>query len=337
MDGPLLLGIEIGGTKLQLGLGLGDGRLLALQRRGVEPRQGGEGVRRQIIEVYETLQRSDAVAAHGPIAAAGIGFGGPVDRASGRVHGSHHVEGWERFPLADWVQRELGIPRAILRNDSDTAALGEVRFGAGQGISPLLYVNSGSGVGGGLVLDGRIYPGNDLGAIEIGHLVIEEDRTLESIASGWAIGREGAELVRRSAGRDGPRPILVSLAGGDPGRVTAQLVAQAALEGDPAASAILDRATRAMGQALAHAVTLLAPRRVVLGGGVSLLPDHLWREPIARVLDQRVFKPFRGTYDVVTARLGEAVVVHGALALAREPGAETGEANPGSQMRAGTT
>jgi glucokinase len=109
---------------------------------------------------------------------------------------------------------------------------------------------------------------------------------------------------------------LIGLAGGEIDAIDARAVAEAASRGDRLGSGILGDATRAMAEALAHAVTLLAPRRIILGGGVSLVGEEPWFGPIRRQLDERVFAPFRGTFDVVPASLGEAVVIHGALALA---------------------
>jgi glucokinase len=320
---PRFLGLEIGGTKLQLGLGRGDGTIDAIERRHVSPERGAEGIRAQIVEMFEALRcrfelRDDL--GH----AIGIGFGGPVDAARGVVTVSHQIDGWAGFPLVDWVRDALKIDRAVLQNDADTAALGEARFGAGMGRSPVLYVNSGSGIGGGLVIDGRIYPGSGHGAVEIGHLRIdlpgETHRSgspiLEEIASGWAIDRAG----KRAAESDLE---LLKLAGGDLASVDARIVALDALrDADGAGAGILRRANLGMGIALAHAVTLLAPRRVVLGGGVSLMDNSLWLDPIRRIVDERVFPPFRGRFDIVTASLGESVVLHGALALAADADAE---------------
>src|SRR5262249_16475433 len=139
------------------------------------------------------------------IEAVGIGFGGPVDSVRGVVTKSFQVSDWEGFPLADWVRRTTGIDRVALHNDADTAALGEAHFGAGAGLAAILYVNSGSGGGGGLVIDGKIYRGSGAGALEIGHLRIEEGdssgyeaprpKTLEALASGWAIAHAGREVA----------------------------------------------------------------------------------------------------------------------------------------------
>jgi glucokinase len=308
-----LLGIEIGGTKLQLGLGAGDGIITRLIRRPVDPSKEAEGIRAQIVEAFRSL---DA-----PISAVGIGFGGPVDVDRGVVTKSHQVEGWDGFALADWARSELGIPLVTVSNDADSAALGEALFGAGRGMSPILYVNSGSGIGGGLVIDEKIYRGSGVGSIEIGHIIVEhyEPRTLEQIASGWSIAEAGRAWARRETEDGWESGGLLRIAGGDPNQVTTATVVRAIREQpDGVAVNVLNRATTAMGRALAHAVTLLAPRRVILGGGVSLIDDDLWLDPIRLALDECVFPPFRGTFDVVTAELGEDVVVHGALALARQ-------------------
>ncbi len=312
--GPRFLGIEIGGTKLQLGLGPGDGRLVELVRRTIVPADGATGILAQIAGAARSL-------AGGGVDAVGIGFGGPVDARRGIVARSHQVAGWDGFGLADWVRETLGCPLVSIHNDADTAALAEARFGAGIGLSPVLYLTIGSGIGGGLIVDGRIYRGAGSGAVEIGHLIVDgpdssERRTLEGVASGWSIGASGREAAGRGTGGLGD---LRALAGGDVAGVTALTVAESARrDPDGPGARVLRRATSAMGAALAHAVTLLAPRRIILGGGVSLIEEDLWLDPIRKALDERVFPPFRGTFDLVTAALGEEVVVHGAIALARD-------------------
>jgi glucokinase len=324
MADPLFLGIEIGGTKLQLGLGRGDGRLLAFRRLEVEPAAGSARIREQIAGAVGPLL-SELGEKRRSLAAVGVGFGGPVDARRGVVTESYQVGGWSGFPLTDWLRGDLGVAVVAVQNDADTAGLGEARFGAGVGLSPVLYVTIGSGIGGGLILDGSIYRGAGAGAVEIGHLWIVDDeegepraRELEAMASGWAIGVEARHAVDRQVAEGAGLGPLGRLVGGDSLRMTAALAAEAARLGDPDACQVFRRAARAMARALAHAVTLLAPRRVVLGGGVSLAPAELWIDPIREGLNSLVFRPFRGTFDVVPAALGEEVVVHGALALARD-------------------
>lgn len=307
MARPLLLGIEIGGTKLQLGVGHGDGEPVALRRQAIRPERGGEGIREQIHEEARALLWSRNLDLPN-LAAVGVGFGGPVDAGRGVVTTSHQVEGWDGFPLADWLRKDLGVEQVAVQNDADTAGLGEARAGAGKGLSPVLYVTIGSGIGGGLIIDGKIYRGAGAGAAEVGHLRVG-GKALELTSSGWSIGRSA---------REEPGKMMLDLVDGDRDSLTAEVVGVAAGLGDERAIAILDGATSAMAEALSHVVALVAPRRIILGGGVSLLGEDLWLGPIRRKLEAIAFKPFRGTYDVVPAKLGESVVIVGALALARD-------------------
>ncbi|MDR3638097.1 MAG: ROK family protein [Isosphaeraceae bacterium] len=324
MAEPLLLGVEIGGTKLQLGLGHGDGRIVALERLAVAPAEGARGILEQMAQAIGTLLARTS-AGRGEIRAVGVGFGGPVDSARGVVTKSHQIEGWEDFSLVNWFEEHTGAPAVSLHNDADTAGLAEARFGAGVGRSPVLYVTIGSGIGGGLIIDGKIYRGAGAGALEIGHLwVVDRSNCdldvirLEDLASGWAIDRAARSYAQRMLS-DGPSdwPPL-ALAGGDPWRIDARHLAEAARDGDRESNYLLAKAAGAVANALNQAVTLLAPRRIILGGGVSLIGEDLWLGPIRQQLDAQVFPPFRGTFDLVPAALGETVVVQGALALARD-------------------
>jgi glucokinase len=311
------LGIEIGGTKLQLGVGPGDGTLAGLWRGSVEPSAGADGIRRQITAaVPELLARSGVERSQ--LKGVGIGFGGPVDDATRTVIKSHQIAGWDGFPLADWIGDIIGLP-AALGNDADVAGLAEALFGAGKGLSPIFYITIGSGIGGGLIINGDIYRGCGRGAAEFGHLRVIHTlpngknalRTLEGWASGWAIARnaEGALLFGSA-----PDAILNEAADGP---ITAEVVGRAAADGDVAASEVLALSRDALAEGICHVIALLCPRCIVIGGGVSLMGEKLLFEPLRKLVAERVFAPFAGCYDIVPAALGEEVVVHGALALAR--------------------
>jgi len=300
----MFLGIEIGGTKLQLGLGLGDGRLVEAVRLSADAAGGADAIRKQILDAMPSLLRQAGIAA-GCLWAVGIGFGGPVDDATGRVITSHQVEGWGDFPLADWARKHLGAS-ATVGNDADLAGLAEAVHGAGRGFSPLFYVTVGSGIGGCLILDGRIHRGCGRGAGEIGHLWAETDadvfdpatapdrwRIVEHCSSGWAIARAG-----RAA--------------------TAQEVVNRARAGDAEAARVLSRARRRLAVALSHVIALVCPRRIVIGGGVSLIGDDLFFRPLREEVRRICFKPFAECWDIVPAALGESVVLHGAIELARQ-------------------
>lgn len=322
-DGEWLLGIEIGGTKLQLGLTRRAGTIEILKRSTIDPSRGAEGIREGIRRAF-ALAIAELGLAPGEVRAAGVGFGGPVDAESGRTETSFQVEGWTDFPLGDWVRESLDVPCVSVHNDADVAGLAESRLGAGVGKSPLLYLTIGSGIGGALIVDGRIYRGAGRGAVEIGHLRVpspdptspEDFPELETVASGWGIGR----LARRAAEgcRDRGESWTVLDEAGRLEWITAVQIARAAGLGDPRSLEVLDRARRALAFALAQAVALIAPARIILGGGVSLIGEELWFQPIRELVDAQVFRPFQGSFDIVPAALGEEVVVHGALELARD-------------------
>jgi glucokinase len=319
----MYLGIEIGGTKLQLGVGPGDGTLAGLWRGSVDVAAGADGIRRQILAaVPELLQKAniDRVQLRG----VGIGFGGPVDDATRTVIKSHQIGGWDNFPLADWIAEMVGLP-AALGNDADCAGLAEALFGAGKGLSPIFYITIGSGIGGGLIIDGEIYRGSGRGAAEIGHLrmMVQDDSgerayhptILEHVSSGWGI----EQRFRRQASRN-PQTLyaLLQLVEGNPDRINAQIVAQAAALGDQAVSGMLVISWRCLAEAISQVIALVAPRRIVIGGGVSFMGEKLLFEPLRKMVAEAVFKPFADCYDIVPAALGEEVVIHGALALARK-------------------
>ena len=312
----MYLGIEIGGTKLQLGLGEGAGVLKGLWRGTVDVTAGADGIRQQITAaVPELLVRAGVDRAQ--VRGVGIGFGGPVDDRTHTVIKSHQIEDWDNFPLADWLSDLLGLP-AVLGNDADVAGLAEALFGAGKGLSPIFYITIGSGIGGGLVIDGEIYRGCGRGAAEIGHLRVQHPEredldlvTIESLGSGW-----GIEDQARYALRIGAETRIADLTGA--GSVTVPLVAQAARGGDRVASTILEDARWALAQGVNHVIALLCPRRIIIGGGVAQLSEDLLFAPLRKLVAEQVFKPFADCYDIVPAALGEEVVVHGALALARQ-------------------
>ncbi len=310
----MYLGIEIGGTKLQLGIGADDGKLRGLWRGSVDVAAGPEGIRRQIVAAVPDLLASAGIE-RGELRGAGIGFGGPVDDATHTVIKSHQIEGWDDFPLADWIAEVVGLP-AVLGNDADVAGLAEALHGVGKGLSPIFYITIGSGIGGGFIINGEICRGCGRGAAEIGHLSVgPPGYILEDLASGWAIERFTKGRLENHKDRDSA---VFRIIHGDIGAITSEHVAAAAAQGDHFALSMLDQAWGWLAVGICHVITLLCPRRIVIGGGVSLMGEELLFQPLRRLVAERVFKPFAGLTDIVPAALGEEVVVHGAIALARQ-------------------
>ncbi|HVE40921.1 MAG TPA: ROK family protein [Planctomycetota bacterium] len=294
----LAVGIEIGGTKLQAGVGLRDGKLAALVRRTVDPSKGGAGIREQIPSLIEEAI-SKAGCSPKDLVGLGVGFGGPVDSKRGRILVSHQIEGWADFPLRDWLQKKVEVP-VVLQNDAKTAALAEATLGTGKGLQRIFYITVGSGVGGGLVIDGVPDVGQGLGAGEIGHTWVSDPDSgkpekLEHVASGWSIGKRGS----RRFGRE--------LSGAD--------VAALAGKGDAVARKTIEESAEALAIGIGNVLALLHPERFIVGGGVSLMGD-LWWGPLRRALAEKyAFAPFAQSYEVVPSALGEEVVVIGAVLL----------------------
>ncbi|MFN0019281.1 MAG: ROK family protein [Pirellulaceae bacterium] len=196
----MFLGIEIGGTKLQLGVGKGDGaEFAAFARHDIDIARGAPGILEQI------EKSATALAQKHKIERVGIGFGGPVDAARGKVTKSHQVEGWDNFPLAAWCKETLGVP-TVLGNDCDVASLAEARFGAGKGAESVFYITVGTGVGGGLVIGGKLHGAGRPAVAEIGHLRpgLHEDRpelTVESLCAGPAIAGAAAARITGQVSR----------------------------------------------------------------------------------------------------------------------------------------
>ena len=342
----MFLGIEIGGTKLQLGVGDGTSSdLAALVRLDVDPRRKATGILEQIEAAVAGLAQKHR------IERIGIGFGGPVDSAAGAVTKSHQVAGWERFPLADWCRDSLGLP-AVLGNDCDAASLAEARLGAGRGAASVFYVTVGTGIGGGLVLDDKLHGSGRPAASEIGHLRpgLNADRpemTVESLASGPAIAAAAIarmtgqvsrplDTIRGPLAHPNPEQVrqrladvkdaeqefiadLIQRSGKDAERLTAKQVAEAAGDGNQIARQVLDHACQALGWGIAQVITLIAPEVIVVGGGVSLIGEQFFFMPLRAEVARYVFPPLARSYKIVPAGLGELAVVHGAIALAAGP------------------
>lgn len=302
-DTSTLIGIEFGGTKLQIAVGDRSGQIHELCPIPADRAGGGEAIRRQIAEALPPL-----IERHRPNAI-GVGFGGPIDWKTGVVCCSHQVVGWHDFPLGAWLHEFTGLPVAV-DNDANAAALGEALFGAGRGYDPVFWINMGSGVGGGLVNGGVLYHGARPGEAEVGHIRLDKSGVLvEDRCSGWALDRRVCEAIQAM-----PTGTLARLVGDQVGG-EARHLASALAEGDPVASAILSELADNVGFALSHVVQLFHPELIVVGGGVSLLGEPL-RAAIAEALPRYVMDSFQPGPKVVLPGLGQNSVPVGALALA---------------------
>ena len=307
MSGRCYVGIEIGGTKLQIVAGDDDLRISHRFRTTIKKEDGATGILKQMETLLDDLTRSIEPTA------IGVGFGGPVDRLSGRILTSHQVNGWSGFELAAKLKQHYGVP-VVLDNDANAAALAEALFGAGKNKERVFYITLGSGIGGGMVVDQKLYYGALPGEVEVGHLRLDrEGTTLEACCSGWAIDKKIREAIQRQ-----PSGKLYELAwGGEGAGGEARHLSQALAHGDETAKNILQETAASLGFALSHVVHLFHPDIMVVGGGLSLIGPAL-TDAITAELDQHLLKAFLPGPPVVVAQCGEDVVPLGAMALARE-------------------
>jgi glucokinase len=298
------VGIEIGGTKLQLVLGDARAKILERRRLVVDAGSGAAGIRTQIQAALPGL------VAAGNVAAVGVGFGGPVDWKTGKICRSHQVEGWSDFDMGGWLRGIAGVP-VFVENDANTATLGEAKHGAGVGHDPVFYITLGSGVGGGLVSEGRVYHGAVPGEAEIGHVRLDRAGAIvESRCSGWAVDAR-IRALRSSE----PTSLLSRMAEGR-SKGEAQCLLPALEQRDPAAIRLLKEIGEELAFALSHVTHLFHPQVIILGGGLSGIGEPL-RASVETALRGFIMEAFAPGPAVVLAGLREDAVPVGALELAR--------------------
>jgi glucokinase len=278
------LAIDIGGTKFSMAA-FQDDRMTRRESRSTDREGGRDWMLDQIVSIARGWQRGAR------LARCGIGFGGPVQFLEQRITLSTHVGGWGDFALSAWLEQQLGLP-AVMDNDANVGALGEALFGAGRGASPLFYMTISTGIGGGLVVDGRIYRGADSYAGEIGHLTVRPD---------------GPECLC------GARGCLERMCGGiwmepDHGRSARELLQ------DPQ---FVRRYVIDLALGLKACIMLLNPARIVIGGGISKAGPALF-SPLSEELRRQITAWSRARIDLVPAALGDDSVLYGALALAKQ-------------------
>ena len=318
MSGPPVVAIDLGGTKIRSIVVDADGRILGEDRRETDAEQGqARVVARMLASAHEAIAQSGV--AFAALLGVGVSAPGPVDFERGILYQPPNLPGWDAVPLATILRDRLGLP-AFLENDANAAALGESRYGAGQGARHMLYLTISTGIGGGLVLDGRLYRGADGSAGELGHMTVDENGPphscgqrgcLEVMASGTAIARMAREAVQ--AGRS---EVLAKLATSVE-ELSAVEVDKAADAGDPAALAILARASHYLGVGFANYLNIFNPEVIVIGGGVSRIGRQLL-DPAIALAKQRAFRLPARTVEFRKAALEGRAEVLGVAALARE-------------------
>lgn len=302
-----LVGVDIGGTKIAFGIGTPDGKLAAVERFSTRHYASGIDALSAVAERVHAMRRDLGIAPR-ELVAAGVGSPGPL--LGSRLGRSANLPGWEGTDLRAGLQA-LNCP-VFVQNDATAAAIGEWRFGAGQGCRDMVYVTVSTGIGSGLILEGRPYAGVDGNAGELGHLVMKPDGPrchcgrsgcLEQLASGTAIARRGQERLTDS-------PYLSRLSA-----VTTADVFGGAAAGDPVCAEIIADAARYLGLGVSYLIDLLNPERIVFGGGVMGAGTVFLQQIAEQAACFTLPDLFRGT-ELQPAGLGEHSGVLGAVAVA---------------------
>jgi glucokinase len=306
---------DVGGTHIRTSVATSDNRLLGKLYRNTEVGTGPDGVIAQIDAMARESLREAGVELS-DVGCMVIAAPGPLDPKTGIVYDAPNMPGWHTVPLASDVRARLEVPvRAV--NDADAAAVGEFHFGAGRGTRNMVYLTVSTGVGGGVIVDGRLMEGSDGMAGELGHMTIDlhgprcpcgNVGCLEVLASGTSIGRIFRE--RLAAGG-------TSVISQWTDHATGTEVTRAAQMGDPLAAEVFAEAARALGVGVVNAVNIFNPDVVVLGGGVTQAGEMLFG-PVRQMVKERAMPVSRDTARVVPVELGDDAGLFGALAIARE-------------------
>ena len=310
----LYLGVEIGGTKQQIIVGDENGKIIDRISERLPLPNGARDILAWINVKLPLLHKKYA-----EIKAVGVGFGGPLESANGKVLISVQVPGWKDFKLKNWFEEQFSLPATVVI-DSVCGGYAELKLGAGRGAKCLIYSNIGTGIGGALYIDGLTYDGIGKGAMYLGNTFVADwtaknagaVEKIENICCGIAI-----EKRLRSKGYVPADSLLWQLAGGEQSAIDCKMLGEAARRGDDFALAELERVGETYGIGLSTAITLLSPDRVVIGGGVANLGEMLL-DPIRRHTDRYVFISSRGTYEIAKSQIMDDNVPVGAVLYARD-------------------
>jgi len=315
----LALGIDLGGTKILTAVANAEGKMLSRDHSITPATEGQPAVVKSILEsVGRALDQAQISATD--LTAVGLGAPGLSNPETGILFTSPNLPGWIDVPLRDIIEKELGT-KAFLINDANAAAVGELHFGAGRGARNFIYITVSTGIGGGIIIDGKIYTGYVGVAGELGHMTIDDEGPpcncgnrgcWEALASGTALAREARNRIN-----EGATTSILEYAGRDLAKINAEAIHEAAQAGDNLAVELIARTAYYLGVGLANLINIFNPEVIVVGGGLSNIGDMLLK-PAFEEARRRAFKQAYQAVRFARAELGRNSGVLGAAAFALE-------------------
>jgi glucokinase len=321
----LTLGIDLGGSKILAAVVNSQGKVLSSHESATPSTKGCEAIIQSILDSAHRALRQAAVPSS-ELCAVGIGAAGISNPETGILFSSPNLAGCHNVPLRDIMQERLD-KKTFLLNDANAAALGELYFGAARGALNFMYITLSTGIGGGIVINGKIYSGAIGTAGEIGHMTIDYNGRAcncgsrgcwETLASGTAMAREAKHRIKEGAGTS-----ILDYTEGDVQKVTAEAIHSAARQGDSLAKELIAQTAYYVGVGLANLINIFNPELIVIGGGLSSIGDMLL-EPAFKVAGERAYRQAFQAVRFASAELGRNAGVLGAAAFALREARELG-------------
>jgi len=312
-----VLAIDLGGTKIFAAIISNKGQVMARKYCLTLADEGPEAVISRILSAIDHLLSQRNIDSS-QLDSISIGAAGAIDVERGLITSSPHLPGWHDVPLRDIVKEKYKVDTFLI-NDAGAAALGEYHFGAGQGVNNLILLTVGTGIGGGIIINGRLYSGASGSAGDIGHMVIDVNGPrcscgntgcLEALVSGEAVAKEATRRIRQ-----GGRSSLTEVVGGKIENITAEEVSIAARDGDSLASEVILQAATHLGVGLVNIVNIFNPEMIIIGGGMAKM-GNLLLNPARQVVRERAFQLPAQAVQIVPAQLGDDAGVLGAAVFA---------------------
>jgi glucokinase len=306
-----VVGLDLGGTKILSLCVTADLEIVGRDQRPTDAERGPEAV------IDSMVESALAAAAGRPLIAVGVSAPGPSNPFLGIVTTPPNLPGWLNVPLASLIAEKMKLP-ALIENDANAGALAEHRLGAGRGTRNMILLAAGTGIGGGLILDGRLYHGATGGAGEVGHMQLDlEGRQctcgrrgcLEAQASGWALEEMAKELATAE-----PQGLVARIAAQHGVEPDARILDLAAEQGDAAAYAVLERAGTFLGDGLTNLVNIFNPEVIAFGG--SLRKSDVYFQTALKVVEREAFRQHFADVRIVEAELGDEAPAMGAAIIA---------------------